>query len=141
MDFTKEILLKVIEYVEENIEGELYLDTLSRVSGYSKWHLQKVFKKKFGMNLGAYIRKRRLSKAAILLKQSKLGILDISLVAGFCSQQAFSRSFKIFYGKTPSEFRKSKEWDFSKQFPPYSFGAINFFFYQVSMPIDTGCLK
>ncbi|MBI6152222.1 AraC family transcriptional regulator [Serratia surfactantfaciens] len=141
MDFSKDILLKTIEYIEGNIESELSIKDVSSVSGYSKWHLQKLFRQILGIKIGAYIRNRRLSKAAILLKQSQDDIIDVCLSLGFCSQQAFTRSFKNFFGMTPGEFRKNKGWDFAKQLPPYNANSKRLYYYQITIPIDVDCLK
>lgn len=141
MQTQNNILFKTIEYIEKNIQRELSIKSVSSVVGYSKWHLQKLFRKTLGIKIGAYIRSRRLSKAAILLKQSHIDMLAISFSLGFRSQQAFTRSFKNFFGKTPREFRKSKGWDFVKQLPPYSTQRKRLNYFQLTFPIDIGHLK
>lgn len=70
------------------------LDNVAAKAGYSKWHLQRMFKDITGNAIGAYIRARRLSKAAVALRLTGRPILDIALQYRFDSQQTFTRAFK-----------------------------------------------
>lgn len=105
MDYRKDILLQVLEYMEKNIIEGLSVEKVSIISGYSKWHLQRLFKHYFGITLGTYIRHRKLSRSAVLLKQHQGNILDVALASGFASQQCYTRAFKRFFGETPNSFR------------------------------------
>lgn len=140
MDYRKDILVQVLEYMEKNIIEGLSVEKVSIISGYSKWHLQRLFKHYFGITLGTYIRNRKLSRSAVLLKQHQGNILDVALASGFASQQCYTRAFKRFFGETPNSFRNSRGWDFSTQIPPY--GSDNKpYFYHAVMPDDIDMLK
>lgn len=140
MDYRKDILVQVLEYMEKNIIEGLSVEKVSIISGYSKWHLQRLFKHYFGITLGTYIRNRKLSRSAVLLKQHQGNILDVALASGFASQQCYTRAFKRFFGETPNSFRNSRGWDFSTQIPPY--GSDNKpYFYHTVMPDDIDMLK
>ncbi|CAI2532032.1 Multiple antibiotic resistance protein marA [Serratia marcescens] len=52
MDYRKDILVQVLEYIEKNIIEGLSVEKVSIISGYSKWHLQRLFKHYFGITLG-----------------------------------------------------------------------------------------
>ncbi|AXK25256.1 helix-turn-helix domain-containing protein [Serratia marcescens] len=140
MDYRKDILLQVLEYMEKNIVEGLSVEKVSIISGYSKWHLQRLFKHYFGITLGTYIRNRKLSRSAILLKQHQGNILDVALASGFASQQCYTRAFKRFFGETPNSFRNSRGWDFSTQIPPYGNDKKPYFYHTV-MPDDIEMLK
>lgn len=140
MDYRKDILLQVLEYMEKNIVEGLSVEKVSIISGYSKWHLQRLFKHYFGITLGTYIRNRKLSRSAILLKQHQGNILDVALASGFASQQCYTRAFKRFFGETPNSFRNSRGWDFSTQIPPYGNDNKPYFYHTV-MPDDIEMLK
>ncbi|HGE8325536.1 TPA: helix-turn-helix domain-containing protein [Serratia marcescens] len=140
MDYRKDILVQVLEYMGKNIIEGLSVEKVSIISGYSKWHLQRLFKHYFGITLGTYIRNRKLSRSAVLLKQHQGNILDVALASGFASQQCYTRAFKRFFGETPNSFRNSRGWDFSTQIPPY--GSDNKpYFYHTVMPDDIDMLK
>lgn len=132
MIFQEKVLSGIVDYIEDNIMGDLPVDKLSNISGYSRWHLQRMFKKHFGIKLGTYIRYRRLSQSSISLKQTRSKILDIAIAYGFNSQQCYTRAFKNFLGKTPNEFRRSKVWDFSKQVCPYNTSYKYYYYYFLS---------
>ncbi|AVD64118.1 TPA: helix-turn-helix domain-containing protein [Serratia marcescens] len=140
MDYRKDILLQVLEYMEKNIIEGLSVEKVSIISGYSKWHLQRLFKHYFGITLGTYIRHRKLSRSAVLLKQHQGNILDVALASGFASQQCYTRAFKRFFGETPNSFRNSRGWDFSTQIPPYGTDKKPYFYHTV-MPDDIELLK
>ena len=53
----------ILSWIEDNTESPLSLEKVSERSGYSKWHLQRMFKKT-GHSLGQYIRSRKLTECA-----------------------------------------------------------------------------
>lgn len=54
----------ILDWIEDNLESTLSLERVSQRSGYSKWHLQHMFKKETGHSLGQYIRNRKLTEIA-----------------------------------------------------------------------------
>nr|WP_243259446.1 AraC family transcriptional regulator [Eubacterium sp. 1001713B170207_170306_E7] len=79
---------------------------MARVSGYSVYHLIRIFAAATGETLGSYMKKRQLAGAAETLLNSRKRVLDIALESGFSSSEAFSRAFKAVYGLSPHTFRK-----------------------------------
>ena len=59
------------EWIEQHLGRDIYLDELARYSGYSLWHMQKIFRETTGMSLGRYIRERKLSGAAKRLRHTE----------------------------------------------------------------------
>src|SRR5690606_32867932 len=59
-----------------------------------------------GETLKTYIRARRLASSLDRLLTTELRVLDIALLAGFQSQEAFARAFKQAFGITPQGYRK-----------------------------------
>lgn len=41
----------ILDWIEDNLESPLSLEKVSERSGYSKWHLQRMFKKETGHSL------------------------------------------------------------------------------------------
>lgn len=68
----------ILSWIEDNLESPLSLEKVSERSGYSKWHLQRMFKKETGHSLGQYIRSRKLTEIAQKLKQSNEPILYLA---------------------------------------------------------------
>ena len=58
------------------------------------------------MPLSEYIRKRRLSLAAMRLQLGNERVLDLALLYGYDSADSFTRAFVRQHGCTPSEARK-----------------------------------
>lgn len=95
-----------IDFIEDHLDEDLDLRSVSRAAGVSHWHYQRTFKALTGDTLMAYVRARRLAIAAERLRNTDERILDIALRARFESQEAFTRAFKRTFGLTPGAFRK-----------------------------------
>jgi len=83
-----------------------------------------MFKDVTGNAIGAYIRARRLSKAAVALRLTSRPILDIALQYRFDSQQTFTRAFKKQFAQTPALYRRSEDWHSFGICPPIRLGAF-----------------
>lgn len=108
--FSENVITDIIYWIEENLEKDLKLENVSQKSGYSKWHLQRMFKEQTGLTLASYIRARRLSCAAAELRLQRTPLLDIALKYRFDSQQTFSRAFKKLFNMTPYNYRRKENW-------------------------------
>ena len=96
------------KWIEEHLGRVIPLEELAAYSGYSLWHMQKIFKEVTGTSLGKYIRQRRLAGAIHLLRTSDRSIFDIALDFGFGSQSHFTYMFRKEYGITPFDFRQNQ---------------------------------
>jgi AraC-like DNA-binding protein len=96
---------RIIDYLERNLFCEINLSLISNDFAISSFYLSRWFNRTVGMSLPEYIRKRRLSEAALLLKKTKKTISYISDYTGFNSQKYFSHLFSITYGISPTEYR------------------------------------
>ncbi|QIQ20674.1 MDR efflux pump AcrAB transcriptional activator RobA [Zophobihabitans entericus] len=112
------IISDLIKWIEKSLEQPLSIDNVAKKSGYSKWHLQRMFKEVTGQILGTYIRHRRLTHAALALHLTSKPILDIAMQYRFDSQQTFTRSFKKQFKLTPASYRRAEFWDPSGLTPP-----------------------
>lgn len=104
------IIRDLLVWLESHLDQPLSLDNVAAKAGYSKWHLQRMFKEVTSHAIGAYIRARRLSKAAVALRLTSRPILDIALQYRFDSQQTFTRAFKKQFNQTPAYYRRASEW-------------------------------
>lgn len=99
----------IIEYIEEHLTQKLNLDILAEAMHYSKYHLHRIFTDTVGLTIHDYIQRRRLSEAAKLLIFSEKSVLDIALLAGYESQQAFTDAFTRMYKLPPAKYRENEE--------------------------------
>lgn len=108
MKTNQDIMQSVLCYIEEHLDASLTLDAIASYTGYSPYHLHKMFTAICGMPLHAYVRRRQVSKGASLLVRSDLSIAEIAFACGYLSQQAFHKAFLQLYRTTPDAFRKKK---------------------------------
>lgn len=97
---------KVIDYIESHLDGKLELERVSEAVGYSKYHLHRMFTNTVGMTLHDYVQRRQLTEAAKLLVFSDQPVIEVALIGGYESQQAFSTAFKAMYKVPPAEYRE-----------------------------------
>ncbi|MCA0972134.1 AraC family transcriptional regulator [Halobacillus litoralis] len=97
---------KAIAHIETHIEDTITADDLSSATGYSKYHLLRIFKSETGKTVGEYVKHRRLAVASSLLIEGDESILTIAIAFGFQSQAAFTRAFKDVYHLPPAKYRK-----------------------------------
>lgn len=108
--FQEAVIRDIAVWIEDNINERISIDRLSETSGYSKWYLQRLFKKHSGIRIAEYIRYRKLNKATALLHLTNLHIYQIADMLGFDSHQTFHKSFFRFFGVTPAEYRRTGDW-------------------------------
>ncbi|MCF7535512.1 AraC family transcriptional regulator [Pseudomonas petrae] len=101
----------VLAYIDENLEGDLSVKTLSHVANFSTFHFHRQFTAFVGVPVSRYVQLMRLRHAAHRLAAvADHSVLEAALSAGFDSPEAFCRAFKRAVGMTPSAFRKAPNW-------------------------------
>lgn len=98
---------ELIEFIEHNLKNEMSLDDISEFSYYSLPHIHRSLKSIMEYTLKEYIRKRRLSEAAIELVENDLNIIAIAFRYQYNSNEAFTRAFKNMFEITPKEYRNN----------------------------------
>ena len=106
MDWLKR-MNSVLDYIEDNLDGEIDDNKIAMLSATPKGVFQRVFTIITDMTLSEYTRKRRLTQAASDIKNTNDKIIDIAVKYGYQSANAFSSAFKTFHGITPSDARTS----------------------------------
>jgi AraC-type DNA-binding domain-containing proteins len=101
MNFIKR-MNSVLEYIEDNLDGEISDDRIAILSANSKGMFQRIFTMITDMTLSEYIRKRRLTRATADIQNTDEKIIDIAIKYGYNSPDAFTTAFKSFHGITPS---------------------------------------
>lgn len=96
---------EALDCLEENLDGEIDLRELGRIAGCSAYHFQRMFSYLAGVPLGEYIRRRRMTRAAVDLQNGEK-VLDTALRYGYESPTAFNRAFQAVHGVPPSQAAK-----------------------------------
>lgn len=106
---------KVLNFIEENLDNELSLENLAEIGNYSPFHFHRIFRGIIGETLQEYINRNRMEKSAMLLSHQKNKSLEeVFLEVGFKSNSTFSKTFKKYFGISPTDFRKKSPEYFSK---------------------------
>lgn len=98
-----------IAYMEAHLTEDLTLEQVAAAVHYSKYYLHRMFTNTVGMTVHDYLQRRRLTEAAKLLVFSGHSILDIALLAGYESQQAFTDVFAAMYKMPPNQYRENEK--------------------------------
>lgn len=106
-------------YIEEHLTDEIDYEQLGRIACCSAYHFQRMFTYMAGVTLAEYIRRRKMSLAAVDLQGGNAKIIDVAEKYGYHSPTAFNRAFQSIHGIAPSAVRK--EGVSVKTFPPVSF--------------------
>ncbi|WP_226648575.1 AraC family transcriptional regulator [Microbulbifer variabilis] len=107
----RERFAQVLHYIEVNLDSDLDIDKLCQYASLSKYHFHRQCSAFFGMPVTALVRLLRLKRAAYQLAYRNKKVVDIALENGYDSHEAFTRAFKKLFGKSPSEFRRSPNWE------------------------------
>ncbi len=114
-----ECLNEAMQYIERNLQGEIDLETAARTARCSTFHFQRMFSYIADMPLSEYIRRRRMTMAAMDLQDGGEKVIDVALRYGYDSPTAFNRAFQSVHGIAPSSARKKGTC--LKAYPPISF--------------------
>ncbi|WDV46416.1 AraC family transcriptional regulator [Clostridiaceae bacterium M8S5] len=101
----REMVQAMINWIEVNIDEKSPLMKLSEAIGYSPYYCSSQFHRITGLTIRDYITARRVSLAAIELRDTNERIIDIAMKYGFSSQEAFTRAFVKKFGITPNKYR------------------------------------
>lgn len=99
-----ERLNEAVRYIEENLTGEIEYEKLGQIACCSAYHFQRMFAYIAGMPLSVYIRRRKMSLAAVDLQGGGAKIIDVAAKYGYASPTAFNRAFQSVHGVNPSSF-------------------------------------
>ena len=103
---------RVLDHIDCHLDGELDLETVSGVAAFSKFHFHRQFKATFGISLHRYVQLARLRHASQRLAVADgPSVTDIALDAGYETPDAFARAFRQRLKQSPSNFRKSPDWE------------------------------
>ena len=98
---------KAMEYIEEHLTEDIDYSEISKIAHCSEYHFKRMFSFLSGIGLSEYIRRRKLTLAALDLKDKSSRIIDVAAKYGYDSADSFSRAFHSMHGIFPSEARNS----------------------------------
>jgi len=108
-----------IDDIEAHLTEEIDYERLGRIACCSAYHFQRMFAYMAGVPLSEYIRRRRMSLAAVDLLSNDEKVIDVAAKYGYKSPTAFNRAFQSIHGVAPSAVRQGGV--SVKSFPPLAF--------------------
>ena len=94
-------------YMEEHLDEPLTISALSRRACLSATIFKAGFRRLYGLPVHAWLRQRRMERAAELLRDSSLSVLGVAQSVGYSSASQFTAAFRRQYGVTPAQYRKN----------------------------------
>lgn len=102
-----EMVQRMVDWLEANLTEHPTLLKMAEHLGYSPYYCSRQFNRFTGTTIRDYVWSRRLSRAALELRDTDRRVLDIAVKYGFSSQEAFTRAFHKAFGLTPAAYRKA----------------------------------
>ncbi len=97
---------RVFEFIDENLESDLSLNAVSEIAFFSPFHFHRVFKFVTGETLNEYVTRRRIEKSALDLLHKNITTTGVAHKYGFSDNSSYSRTFKKYFGVSPTVFKK-----------------------------------
>ena len=104
MDEHIEAVQRMQDYIATHLDSNITMADLANVSKYSPWYSYRLFVDILHMTPAVYIRRLRLSKSALRLRDEKVKIIDIAFDTGFESVDGYQRAFYKEFGCNPYEY-------------------------------------
>lgn len=103
------LLQSIGEYLNNHLDQPVQVTDLAEHISLSESHLRSTFRRRFGMSLGRYVRRTKITRAAQLLDITEMTVGEVSQACGFESIYAFSRAFRRNVGVSPRQYRQREK--------------------------------
>lgn len=104
--YNSEIIKKAMTYINNHYKENINIEQVAGYVHLNHSYFSTLFKKETGQTFSEYLLKNRIEESKLLLANTDMGILDISLSVGLNSQSYFTKVFKKQTGITPNQYRK-----------------------------------
>ncbi len=105
-----DLLLRSLNFIEDHLDEQMQTEDIATACFASKAALEKTFKITTNFSVHDYIIRRRMNKAArMMIEKPEMSILDIAVLYGYSSHEAFTRAFSQVWKCTPKEYKKSQK--------------------------------
>lgn len=102
-------LAQALSLMEQNLEEPLHASALAEKAGLSLRQLERLFHRHFSMTPHRYYLDLRLQRARALLQYGDLPVVEVAVACGFASPAHFSRAYRAWAGKAPTEERRRNQ--------------------------------
>ncbi len=102
MDFVQR-MAEAVDYVEAHITDDIDYQDVARIVCCGVYQFGRIFSYIVGLSLTEYVRRRRLTLAALELQEGGRKVIDVALRYGYASPESFARAFREMHGMSPRE--------------------------------------
>lgn len=103
--FSNWLVLKILDYLDQNFTQKVSIDELSDFFHYNKDYIMRLFKKEIHCTIVDYLNRKRVYQSIEALRNNSNSILTIALNYGFYSQEYYSEIFHKLLGVSPRTYR------------------------------------
>lgn len=97
------VLVATVTLMNRHIDEPLSMDELAAAAGYSRRHLERLFRDAVGKTPGEFYRGLRLDRGRNLLSTTDLTLIEVSNACGYSTVSHFSKSFRARFGTAPTK--------------------------------------
>ena len=106
---SNELIEEIKNYIDENFDRRITLSEIAEKSFYNPIYFGNLLKKHFGKSFSTYVKEKRISKAAELLKNTDKSVDEVMSLVGYNDKKLFYSHFKETYGTTPGAKRSEDQ--------------------------------
>ena len=99
-----EAVQRIQDYIESHWQESITLADLSKASHFSPWYSARLFRKLTGLSPADYIRRYKLSRSALRLRDEDCKVIEVAFDLGFGSVDGYQRAFLREFGCNPREY-------------------------------------
>lgn len=101
-----EAVQRMQDYIEAHLAEEISPAQLAEAAHFSPWYAARIFKELTRLSPADYIRRLKLSRSALRLRDEQVKIIDVAFDMGFASVDGYQRAFRREFGCNPKEYSK-----------------------------------
>lgn len=107
MEEQRKAVRKMQDYINDHISEEISIGDIAKAASFSPWYARRIFIKYLDMTPAVYIRRLKLSRSALKLRDESCQILDVAMDMGYGSVDGYQRAFRREFGINPREYSAS----------------------------------
>ena len=107
MEEQRKAVRRMQDYIHDHLSEEISMADLAKAASFSPWYARRIFIRYLGMTPAVYIRRLKLSRSALRLRDESSQILDVAMDMGYGSVDGYQRAFRREFGINPKEYSSS----------------------------------
>lgn len=107
MEEQRKAVRRMQDYIHDHLSEEISMADLAKAASFSPWYARRIFIRYLGMTPAVYIRRLKLSRSVLRLRDESGQILDVAMDMGYGSVDGYQRAFRREFGINPKEYSSS----------------------------------